>query len=71
MLSQFQKQFIRTVAQSQYFGHFPLARGRSVDEFIAWLDDDSATGPLVLVAFAPDLQVHRIGANRVLQSVYP
>jgi hypothetical protein len=71
MLTQFQKQFIRTVAQVPGFSHFPLARGKSVDEFIEWLDDDSASGPLVLAAFAPDFQVHRVGQKRVLQSVYP
>jgi hypothetical protein len=71
MLSQFQKQFIRTVAQSQYFGHFPLAGGRTVDEFIDYLDDDAAQGPIVLVVFAPDLRVHRVGRWCVLQSVYP
>jgi hypothetical protein len=71
MLTQFQKQFVRTVAQSPDFSHFPLAQGRSVDDFVQWLDQDPAQGPLVLAVFAPDFQVHRVGATRVLQSVYP
>ena len=61
MLSQFQKQFVRNLAQVPNFSHFPLARGKSVDEFIEWLDQDSAKGPLVLAACAPDFQVHRVG----------
>jgi hypothetical protein len=71
MLSQFQKQFVRNLAQVPNFSHFPLARGKSVDEFIEWLDQDSAKGPLVLTACAPDFQVHRVGRQQVLQSVHP
>jgi hypothetical protein len=69
MLTQFQKQYIRTVAQLPNFSHFPLALGLSVDEFIDYLDDDTVQGPLVLAACAPDFQVHRVGVERVLQVV--
>ena len=71
MLSQFQKQFIRNLAQVPNFSHFCLGRDKTVDQFIEWLDQDSAKGPLVLAACAPDLQVHRVGRQQVLQSVYP
>jgi predicted Fe-S protein YdhL (DUF1289 family) len=71
MLTQFQKQFIRTLAAQPQFSHFCLGRSKTVDEFIEWLEEDSAKGPLVLAACAPDFQVHRVGRQRVLQSVYP
>jgi predicted Fe-S protein YdhL (DUF1289 family) len=71
MLSQFQKQFIRTIAAQPDFSHFCLGWGKTADEFIEWLEEDSTKGPLVLAACAPDFQVHRVGQKRVLQSVHP
>jgi len=73
MLSQFQKQFIRSLVVRDDFGHFCLAEaGDTADQQIEFQEQNmTRPGPIVVLVCAPNLQAHRVGQRRVISSHFP
>jgi hypothetical protein len=71
MFTQFQQQVVRSIAQQHRFSHFCAGGYTSEDAYIQAVGaEGNSTGVATVLAWVDNqLQAHRIGKTRVLQTV--